>query len=322
MIETEEEAYQAMLRHHHELVDGVKSRSFAIGASLGSQESLGTRVADLVNFMELEVIPHAEAEEHSIYQVAVEVLELGELIGTMIDEHRQLQSQLEALKAVKDFGGDSGLAAVDAAKSISELFGRHVIDENEEILGRLLSNPDVDLVEVLREMEQLFGAAQRLAWSPGAHLDREDNLVSVIIEFAEQLAQLGYRDLASKGTAAAWSIVKDDHPNLANRLTAALHRFTSRTETGADVPEDLIGLENEEPELDVRRMPAQIRHSSIFDTFSSLRSGSVFVLINDHDPKPLKYQFEAEHAGQFSWDYIESGPSVWRVRIGKKSLVK
>jgi uncharacterized protein (DUF2249 family)/hemerythrin-like domain-containing protein len=317
MIETEEEAYQAMLRHHHGLVDGVKSRSFAIGASLGSQESLGTRVADLVNFMELEVIPHAEAEEHSIYQVAVEVLELGELIGSMIDEHRQLQGQLEALKAVKDFNGDIEVAVVDAAKRISELFSRHVIDENEEILGRLLSNPDVDLVEVLREMEQLFGAAQLLARSPGAHLDREKNLVSVIIEFAEQLAQLGYRDLASKGTATAWSIVKDDHPNLANRLTAALHRFTSSAETGLNAPEDLVGPMNEEPELDVREMPAQIRHSSIFNTFRSLKPGSVFVLINDHDPKPLKYQFEAEHSGEFSWKYLTTGPEVWRVQIGK-----
>jgi uncharacterized protein (DUF2249 family) len=42
--------------------------------------------------------------------------------------------------------------------------------------------------------------------------------------------------------------------------------------------------------------------------------------VNDHDPKPLFYQFSAERAGEFTWDYIESGPMVWRVRIGKAAV--
>ena len=35
-------------------------------------------------------------------------------------------------------------------------------------------------------------------------------------------------------------------------------------------------------------------------------------------PKPLYYQFQAEHTGHFEWSYLETGPDVWRVRIGKK----
>jgi hypothetical protein len=34
-------------------------------------------------------------------------------------------------------------------------------------------------------------------------------------------------------------------------------------------------------------------------------------------PKPLRYQFEAQHAGEYTWDYLEQGPRVWRVRIGR-----
>jgi uncharacterized protein (DUF2249 family) len=45
------------------------------------------------------------------------------------------------------------------------------------------------------------------------------------------------------------------------------------------------------------------------------------VLVNDHDPKPLRYQFEAEHAGEFTWDAVESGPEVWRVRIGRPPVL-
>ncbi|HET7334783.1 MAG TPA: DUF2249 domain-containing protein [Rhizomicrobium sp.] len=69
--------------------------------------------------------------------------------------------------------------------------------------------------------------------------------------------------------------------------------------------------------IDVRTLiPAQ-RHAKIFELVGKLTPGGAFILINDHDPKPLYYQLEAEHPGQFSWDYVEQGPQVWRVKIGK-----
>jgi uncharacterized protein (DUF2249 family) len=59
------------------------------------------------------------------------------------------------------------------------------------------------------------------------------------------------------------------------------------------------------------------RHPLIFATFQALGPGEGFELVNDHDPKPLYYQFAAELPGQFTWEYLEQGPEVWRVRIGK-----
>lgn len=71
--------------------------------------------------------------------------------------------------------------------------------------------------------------------------------------------------------------------------------------------------------LDVRAIPPPQKHPTIFSTFNALGAGESFTLVNDHDPKPLYYQFNAELAGQFEWEYLESGPQVWRVRIGKPS---
>jgi len=73
--------------------------------------------------------------------------------------------------------------------------------------------------------------------------------------------------------------------------------------------------------LDVRNVVPRERHTLIFDTFGALQPGQAFVLINDHDPKPLYYQFQAEQSGRFSWDYLEQGPEVWRVRIGRSAQV-
>lgn len=72
-----------------------------------------------------------------------------------------------------------------------------------------------------------------------------------------------------------------------------------------------------DPELDVRSEPPARRHELIFDTYDKLSPAAGFVLINDHDPKPLQYQLAAEHPGNYTWDYLEQGPQVWRVRIGK-----
>ena len=69
--------------------------------------------------------------------------------------------------------------------------------------------------------------------------------------------------------------------------------------------------------IDVRAIAPRERHPLIFDTFRSLTPGAAFLLVNDHDPKPLYYQFQAEHNGKFKWEYLESGPDVWKVRIAK-----
>ena len=72
-----------------------------------------------------------------------------------------------------------------------------------------------------------------------------------------------------------------------------------------------------ETELDIRPVPPPQRHPLIDATFDGLHPGGAFVLLNDHDPKPLYYAFRYERPGQFTWDYLEQGPGTWRVRIGK-----
>lgn len=70
-------------------------------------------------------------------------------------------------------------------------------------------------------------------------------------------------------------------------------------------------------EIDAQAIPARERHPRIFARFDRLAPGESFVLLNSHDPRPLRSQFEDLHAGAFTWDHLESGPEVWRVRIGR-----
>jgi len=71
--------------------------------------------------------------------------------------------------------------------------------------------------------------------------------------------------------------------------------------------------------LDVRVIPPREKHPAIFRTFAALAPGESFVLVNDHDPKPLRYQFEYEQGDEFGWQYLEEGPVVWRVEISRRA---
>lgn len=69
--------------------------------------------------------------------------------------------------------------------------------------------------------------------------------------------------------------------------------------------------------LDVREVEPRQRHPKIFSLFNALEVGQSMQLINDHDPRPLYFQFQSLANDQFNWQYLESGPDLWRVEIRK-----
>jgi uncharacterized protein (DUF2249 family) len=75
------------------------------------------------------------------------------------------------------------------------------------------------------------------------------------------------------------------------------------------------------PVIDVRRILPRERHPLIFQTFDGLTPGQSLLLINDHEPRPLYYQFLHERAEQFTWHYLAEGPDIWQVQIGKRAHV-
>ncbi len=72
-----------------------------------------------------------------------------------------------------------------------------------------------------------------------------------------------------------------------------------------------------DPELDVRPLRKPDKHPAIFRTYDSLAAGESFVLVNNHDPRHLREEFETEHPGGYAWDYLDRGPASWRIRISK-----
>jgi len=77
---------------------------------------------------------------------------------------------------------------------------------------------------------------------------------------------------------------------------------------------DLIGTDKV---MDVRPIPCSIKHGLILRTWAELPVGDHFILLNDHDPVPLYYQFAAQWPGAFEWKHLVKGPNEFRVKITK-----
>lgn len=74
--------------------------------------------------------------------------------------------------------------------------------------------------------------------------------------------------------------------------------------------------------IDVRSIAHHERHQQIFGRLAALPAGASLQLLNDHDPLPLRYQLDRQWPGQFSFDYLESGPDLWRLEIRKAAAAK
>lgn len=71
--------------------------------------------------------------------------------------------------------------------------------------------------------------------------------------------------------------------------------------------------------LDVRGMRKPDKHPTIFATFTDLAVGGSFVLVNDHDPKHLHEEFEAEWPGGYDWEYLNQEMRDWQIRITRRA---
>jgi len=140
-------------------------------------------------------------------------------------------------------------------------------------------------------------------------------LNGLFIRALKALGEAGQVDLASRLAGEGWKEIRHESPEDAEKLNGALH-WLNRSKKGAPAGEV---APKHSKDVDVRHLVPAQRHIVIMETCTQLPVGDAIVLVNDHDPKPLYYQFEAEFPGQFAWSYLVSGPEVWRVQISKRA---
>jgi len=81
-------------------------------------------------------------------------------------------------------------------------------------------------------------------------------------------------------------------------------------------------METTEKELDVRSLIPIKRHEKLLKLFKELPAGDSFVFINDHDPKPLYYEFRSIYGDVVGWEYLQRGGQEWKVKVTRTEASK
>lgn len=72
--------------------------------------------------------------------------------------------------------------------------------------------------------------------------------------------------------------------------------------------------------VDMKEIDPRHRHLIVAQLFEHLPVGKTLQLVVDHNPKPLRFQFETKYGAQCSWTFLEEGPDIWRVRLRKAPI--
>ncbi|MFT3870498.1 MAG: DUF2249 domain-containing protein [Nibricoccus sp.] len=68
---------------------------------------------------------------------------------------------------------------------------------------------------------------------------------------------------------------------------------------------------------DARTLSCEVKQPQVFARARNLAPGDYFVLINGHNPLPLRYLLDSAHPGQFSWENIQQDPNAFAVRVSR-----
>ena len=148
------EAVEAVKNHHGQLAGALAAQveSLLDKAAQGDPHGAGAASEALVRWCHTELIPHAIAEEQSMYPKAREDPRARLLVDAMLAEHRGLIEMVEAIG-----NATNPVRAAANAQALRSLFDCHLVKENDQILPLLAESSEVSLAQVLAGMHELLG---------------------------------------------------------------------------------------------------------------------------------------------------------------------
>jgi uncharacterized protein (DUF2249 family) len=108
--------------------------------------------AELLAWLRAELVPHATAEERTLYPAAAELPGTRLLVEAMLAEHVLIHRLVADLDAAH-----SPVAAAAVAKALETVFDSHLAKENDQLIPALVSSSRYSVAEMLEGMHELLG---------------------------------------------------------------------------------------------------------------------------------------------------------------------
>ena len=154
----DEAAVRAVEQHHARMVDELRAKAERLLAAAADERGTGDlQVAedarlDLATWARDELVPHALAEEKTMYAVAGEQPEGRLLVDGLLADHRRIVELVETLA-----GDYEPVRAAADGRALLALFEGHLAKENEQVLPLLVATDGVSVAELLGGMHELLG---------------------------------------------------------------------------------------------------------------------------------------------------------------------
>jgi uncharacterized protein (DUF2249 family)/iron-sulfur cluster repair protein YtfE (RIC family) len=152
--ESDSAAVDAVVGHHAELAGAlaVRVQSLVDAAEQGDAARTARTRDALVGWCETELLPHARAEEQTMYPAAHAEPAGRLLVDAMLGEHEVIGDLVAELREA-----DSSVRSAAAAWALRAVFESHLTKENDLVLPLLAESSRVSLADMLHGMHEILG---------------------------------------------------------------------------------------------------------------------------------------------------------------------
>lgn len=141
---TNQMAAKHMRSHHAALSDRLHRLTKDLRETDPQRAEFPHQVMRLVEYVKREIMPHAQAEEATIYQRVQAEAPWIVFVESMVYEHEVLKTLYDQLQNIR-----SGIESLLIAEDLDCLFRLHAEKENRFIINQLETRSDIALAEIL-----------------------------------------------------------------------------------------------------------------------------------------------------------------------------
>ena len=145
------EAAEKVEQHHAEMAGRLALLTADVVRAARTDQAPTARQG-LLSWLRDELVPHAAAEEKTLYPAAARIAEARLLVEAMLAEHVLIHRLVADLEAAAD-----PVEAAAVARSLETLFGSHLAKENDQLIPTLVASPSYSVAEMLTGMHELLG---------------------------------------------------------------------------------------------------------------------------------------------------------------------
>ncbi|HET8681885.1 MAG TPA: hemerythrin domain-containing protein [Micromonosporaceae bacterium] len=148
-------AADAVVRHHAQLSEMLNRHADRLlaAAERGDPAEAQRARADLLAWLRADLVPHALAEEATLYPAAAADARAALLVDGMLDEHRVITELVAEIETATDVP----VRAAAAARALAAVFSTHLAKENTLVVPLLVGAEQVSLAGLLEGMHSLLG---------------------------------------------------------------------------------------------------------------------------------------------------------------------